>query len=79
MEARKGIPLYYGPEFRDITGITKLFSHHEDRNRIVDIIQKGLRYHLSLIEDAKRKSYLEGMLLSRNRKLAMSALNTVAM
>ena len=49
MEYQKGIPLEHGSEFRRITRITKLFSHHEDRDRIVDIIQKGSRYHISPI------------------------------
>ena len=36
----KGSPLDYGSEFWDPTGIERLFSHHEDKNRIVDMIQK---------------------------------------
>ena len=58
MEAQKGSPLYYGSEFHDITSIAKLFSHHEEKDRIVDIIQKGLLYHLSLIEGETGKSNL---------------------
>ena len=69
MESQKLIPLYYGSEFWDITGITKLFGHHEDKYIIVDIIQKGLRYHLSQIEEATRKSDLEAMILRGNNKL----------
>ena len=50
MKAQKGIPLYYGSKFQDLIGIAKLFSYHEDKNRIVDITQKGYRYPLSPIE-----------------------------
>ena len=69
MEAQKGIPLDYGSEFRDITGIKNLFNHHEEKDRIVYIIQKGSRYHLSQIEEATRKSDLEAMILRGNNKL----------
>ena len=68
MAYQKGIPLDYGSEFWDITGIKNLFSHHEDKERIIDIIQKGLRYNLSPIEESKRKSDLEAMLLRGNQK-----------
>ena len=43
MESQKGSPLYYGSKFCDIIGITKLFSHHEDKDRIVNKIQKCSR------------------------------------
>ena len=38
MEAQKLSPLDYGSEFRDIPRIKKIFSHHEKKDRIVDII-----------------------------------------
>ena len=63
MEAQKERPLDYSSEFWDITGIKNLFRCHKDKERIVDIIQKGSRYHLSPIEDTTRKSDLEAMLL----------------
>ena len=56
IEAQKGIPLDYGSEFREITGIKNLFCHHEYKERIVHIIQKESRYHISTIEEATRKS-----------------------
>ena len=31
IEAQKGIPLYYGSKFWDITRIKNLFCHHEDK------------------------------------------------
>ena len=68
MEYQKGIPLYLGSEFQDITRIIKLFSHHEDKNRMVNIIQKGSRYGLSPIEEATIKSDLEAILLRANHK-----------
>ena len=63
MEDQKEIPLDYGSEFRDITRIRNLFSHNEDKDRIVEIFQKGSCYHLSPIEEATRKSDLEAMIL----------------
>ena len=50
MKAQKGIPIYFGSEFREITGITKLFIHREYKHTIVNIIQKRMRYHLSSIQ-----------------------------
>ena len=79
IEAQKGIPLDCGSEFRDITGILKLFSHHEDKYIIVNIIQKGSRYHLSPIEEATRKSVLEAMLLRGCHKSEKSCLNMAAL
>ena len=75
MESQKESPLYYGSEFRDITGIIKLFSHDEEKYRIVDIIQKGSRYHISPIKEATSKSYMEAMLLRSNHKSEKSGLN----
>ena len=52
MESQKGSPLNYGSEFLYITEIKNLFSHNEEKYIIVDIIQKGSRYHLSPIQEA---------------------------
>ena len=41
LKEQKGSPLDYGSELLNITRINKLFSHHEDKDRIVDIIPKG--------------------------------------
>ena len=79
MESQKGSPLDHGSEFRHIAWITKLFSHHEDKDIIVYIIQKGLPYHLSPIEEATIKSDLENMLLRRKHKSAKAYLNATAL
>ena len=57
----------------------KLFCYHEDIERIVDIIQKGSLYHISPIEDATQKLYLEAMLIRGNNKSASSDLNIAAL
>ena len=49
IESQIGSPIDYGSEFWDINGIKHLFRYHEDKERIVNIIQKWLCYHLSLI------------------------------
>ena len=41
IDAQNGSLLNYGSEFWDINGIKKLLRYHEDKERIVDIIQKG--------------------------------------
>ena len=56
IEYQKGSPLEYGSEFWDIAGIKNLFCHRKDKERIVDIIPKGLCYHLSPIDNTTRKS-----------------------
>ena len=38
--AQKNSPGNYGSEFRDIASLAKLFLHHEDRTKIIDIIKK---------------------------------------
>ena len=45
----------------------------------MDIIQEGLRYNLSKIEEAVRKSDLEAMLLRGNHKSEKSDLNVAAL
>ena len=79
MESQKGSPLNYVLTFWGITGTKNLFSHHEDKYRIVDIIQKGSHYHISPIEEVTIKSNLEAMLLRADHKLARSDLNTTAL
>ena len=41
LKSQQGIPLYYGSEFWDPAGIANLFHHHEDRDKIMNIIQRG--------------------------------------
>ena len=53
--AQTDSPVNYGSEFRDIAPLEKLFLHHEDRTKIINIIQKVSRYHLDLIGDVHRK------------------------
>ena len=56
-------------------GIFKIFHHHEDREKIMDIVQKGSQYHLSPIKEATRKSNLSAMILHGNHKSANTNLN----
>ena len=37
--AHKDSPVNYGPEFRNTTALAKLFLHHEDKTKIINIIQ----------------------------------------
>ena len=48
--SHKDRPVNYGLEFRDITPLAKLFLHHEDKTKIINIIQQESRYHLNPIE-----------------------------
>ena len=47
LEVQQGNPLNYGPELRDPTGISNLFHHHEDRDKIIHMIQIGSQYPIS--------------------------------
>ena len=47
--AHKDIPVNYGSELRDITALAKLFLHHKDKTKIINIIQQGSCYHLDSI------------------------------
>ena len=51
--AQKDSPVNYGSEFRDIASLAKLFLHHEDKTKIINIIQQGYRYHLDPIPTRK--------------------------
>ena len=53
---------------RNISSVAKLFLHHEDKTKIINIIQKGSRYHLNPIEEEIRKSDLDAMILRENHK-----------
>ena len=46
---QKDIPVKYGSEFRDIASLEKLFLYHEEKTKIIKIIQQGYRYHLDPI------------------------------
>ena len=41
LETHKRGPLDYVSEFQDPIGISNLFHHHEDRDKIMNIIQRG--------------------------------------
>ena len=76
--AHKDGSVNYGSEFRDITALAKLFLHHKEKTKIINIIQKGSRYHLDPIEEDTRKSYLDTMILRGNHKSSHSVLNSAA-
>ena len=50
LAAQNNIPLNYESEFCNTAELTKLFYYHEDRVNIINIIQKGYRYHPDPIE-----------------------------
>ena len=68
MESHQGSPLDYGSKFQDPTGIVKLFIHHEDGDKIMNIIQNCYQYLMSPIEEATRKSSISMMILRVNNK-----------
>ena len=39
-------PLNYGSEFRNTTDLATLFYYHEDKSRVINIIQQGPLYHV---------------------------------
>ena len=41
LETQQGSPLDYGSEFRYPTCIANLLHHHEDKDKIMEIIQRG--------------------------------------
>ena len=78
LEEHKGIPLDYGYDLQQPTTIAKLFSHHEDRDKIMDIIHKGTQYHQLPIEEGTRKSDLATMILHGNQKSSKENFNAAA-
>ena len=69
-------PVNYGSEFRNITAFAKLFLYHEDKTKIINIIQKGFFYHPDTIKEETRKSDLDSMVLRGNHKSSQSVLNS---
>ena len=55
LETDQGIPLDYGFDLWDPTGISNLFHHHEDREKKMECIQKGSQYHQSPIYEVTSK------------------------
>ena len=47
--SQKDIPVNYRSELRNTTALAKIFLHHKDKTKIINIIQKGSRYHLDPI------------------------------
>ena len=47
--AQKYSPVNSGLEFCDISSLEKLFLYHEDKTKIINIIQKGSYYHINPI------------------------------
>ena len=41
--AHKDIPVNYESEFRDTMSLAQLFLHHEDKNKIINIIKHRYR------------------------------------
>ena len=64
--AQKDISLNYRSEFCDIASLAKLFLHHNEKTKIINIIQQGFCYHLNKIEEEKQKSDLDAMILRGN-------------
>ena len=66
--APKDIPLKYGSKLRNIVDLSILSYYHEDKVKIINIIQKCLRYHLDPIKEGERKSDLDAIILRGNHK-----------
>ena len=62
-------------KFHDIASLAKVFLHHEEKTKIINIIQKGFRYHLNAIKEEAQKSDLDTMILMGNHKSSHSVLN----
>ena len=60
--AHKDSPFKYGSEFRDMTSLEKIFLHHEEKTKIINIIQQGYCYHLNPIKEETIKSDLDAMI-----------------
>ena len=76
--AQKGSPVNYGSKLCNTTALAKLFLYHKDKNKIINIIQKGSCYHLNPIKEETRKSDLDAMILRVNHKSSHSVLNSSA-
>ena len=48
--AHKDSPVKYGSKFCDIVSLAKLFIHHKDKTKIINIIHQGSCYHLDIIK-----------------------------
>ena len=53
--AQKDSPVNYKLEFRDIVSLEKIFLHHKENTKIINIFQQGSSYHLDPIEVETRE------------------------
>ena len=79
MKYQKGSPLDYGSELQEPIGIANLFRHHNNRNKIMYIIQIGSQYHISPIEEATIEYNLSSMILSGNQQSAKTKPNVASL
>ena len=66
--AQQDRPVNYGSEFCDIASVEKLFLHHEDTTKTINIIQQGYYYHLDPIKEETIKLDLDAMILRGNHQ-----------
>ena len=69
LESQEGVSLDHVSELKYLLYLITLFRHHDYRKRILDVIQKGYRYHLSPIKEATRKYDSEAAILMGHHKL----------
>ena len=77
--SHKDRPINYRSELSDTTDLAKLFLHHKDKTKTINIIQKGSCYHLNQIEEETINSDLDSVILRRNHKSYHSVLNSAAL
>ena len=56
--------------------LSRLFYYHEDKIKIINIIQQGLCYHLDPIKQEISKSDLDTIILRVNHKLSHELIYT---
>ena len=59
--------------------LKKIFLHDEDKNKVINIIQQGYYCHLDPIEEEKRKSDLDEMIIRGKHKSSHSVLNSISL
>ena len=78
ISVQKDSPVNYGSEFRDTAALAKLFLYHEERTKIVNIIQQVSREHFDPINEKTRK-HLDAIIIRGNNKSLQSDLNSAAL
>ena len=76
--SQKDSSVNYGPEFRNAAALSQLFLYHEERTKIVNIIQQVSREHLDPINEKTRK-HLDAIIIRGNNKSLQSDLNSAAL